>query len=85
MVIFSTGWMGGDRDLIQKFHKQEVVQVFNRFTRTTTIFNPLRASRPQPKMEQDPIEYVRSVAAESKDGCQFCKYREYTGTDKFGR
>ena len=51
----------------------------------SSVFNTLRSKRPVSKPPQDPLEYIEQTAASTKDSCDFCKFREHTAEDVFGR
>ncbi len=53
------GWLGERADrLLPRVEEQWLLRVRNRHTGQETTFNPLRASRPLPKPERDPREFV---------------------------
>ena len=56
------GWLGGSLDLEERVrHDQKVLHVYNRRTKTTTAFNPLRSKRPLPKSDRDPKKFIQET------------------------
>ena len=78
-------WVKNDDDLYQKVLNSKVLQVFNPWTMTTTVYNPLRASRPLPQTKIDPERFAFSYFNSSRDSCDFCHYERDTANDPFGR
>ena len=60
------GWLGGDAALERRVRRgQRLLHVYNRHTKSTTAFNPLRSKRPLPKAEKDPREFIREALDKS--------------------
>eukprot|EP00094_Tigriopus_californicus_P010730 TCALIF_10349-PA protein Name:"Protein of unknown function" AED:0.08 eAED:0.05 QI:109/1/0.5/1/1/1/4/0/419 len=77
-------WLGGKRDLYQQFLDQTILRITNRFTHLTTVFNPLRAARPLPKYDVDPLVYAKQIINRTKTGCNFCDFEHLTVREHFG-
>ncbi|XP_041346848.1 uncharacterized protein LOC121366469 [Gigantopelta aegis] len=71
-------WVGNNEKLFQQAFHQEVINVYNYFTREHTIYNPLRDKRPITKPKEPEEVYIERLISESKNSCDFCHYRNFT-------
>ncbi|XP_021362982.1 uncharacterized protein LOC110456517 [Mizuhopecten yessoensis] len=78
-------WLGNDEDLFQNAKLQTVLYIYNEYTKEENVFNPLREKRPIAKPEQPERQYVEELFKETQPTCDFCKYKENTAEDVFGR
>ncbi|CAL8144873.1 unnamed protein product [Orchesella dallaii] len=79
------GWLDNDEKLFQQVNEQVVFKIVSRGTFEETVFNPLRAKRPVSKPSMDPLEYIKNLTESSAPNCDFCKYKDHTAADTFGR
>ncbi len=67
-------WFNGRPDLVRQFQNQTVVSIFNRWSRTTTVSNPLRAARPRSADPDKMARYLADLDSDSKRSqCDFCQ------------
>ena len=68
-------WFKNDKTLIKRFMQQRITSIYNKWTRTTTVRNPLRGDRPQPLVDsdQDLINEVKETSGPER--CDFCALR----------
>ncbi|XP_033746374.1 uncharacterized protein LOC117331657 [Pecten maximus] len=78
-------WLGNNDDLFQNAKLQTVLYVYNEYTKEENVFNPLREKRPIAKPDQPERQYVEELYKETQPTCDFCKYKENTAEDVFGR
>ncbi|KAK6175378.1 hypothetical protein SNE40_013854 [Patella caerulea] len=78
-------WLNNDEKLFAEVYHQEVTGIYNKWTREHTIFNPLREKRPVSIPEEPENIYVNRLVEKSKVSCDFCRYKDYTAEDTFGR
>ncbi|XP_050411871.1 uncharacterized protein LOC126826813 [Patella vulgata] len=78
-------WLNNDEKLFEEVYHQEVTGIYNKWTREHTIFNPLREKRPVSIPEEPENIYVNRLVEKSKVSCDFCRYKDYTAEDTFGR
>ncbi|WAR25349.1 hypothetical protein MAR_011053 [Mya arenaria] len=74
----------GSVDLPDPFKVKRMVFIRNKYTREENVFNPLRSKRPLPKLEK-PERHIEELSTQTKEGCDFCRYHEYTARDSLGR
>lgn len=79
-----SGWLGGDKDLIDQATNQKVIQITNRLSGETTHYNPLRAKRPGAQAQQS-REFVDKIIEESKASCDLCRAENMTAEETWGR
>jgi len=79
-----SGWLGGDKELIDQSLNQKVIQITNRLSGETTHYNPLRAKRPGSQAQQS-RDYVDKIIAESQESCDLCKAENFTAEETWGR
>ena len=75
------GWITKNFGALEKVERQQIVKVTNLLTLEGALFNELRASRP---MECQVDQEIRNII-ERGTGDPFCKVREGTPADSFGR
>ncbi|XP_052779894.1 uncharacterized protein LOC128217076 isoform X1 [Mya arenaria] len=78
-------WLANDNSLFQHIYDQRMVFIRNKYTREENVFNPLRSKRPLPKLEKPERQYIEELSTQTKEGCDFCRYHEYTARDSLGR
>lgn len=64
---------------------QILYKVANKFTSEETVYNPIRAKRPVSKPTIDPLVYIKNLSDNTAGTCDFCKYKDHTAEDIFGR
>lgn len=74
-------WLGHDPNLFRDVLRQRVLHVYNKYTKTTTVYNPLRASRPLPKTDQDPKTFLQDFIDRSRPNCDLCNFKTKTAED----
>eukprot|EP00092_Neocalanus_flemingeri_P080042 GFUD01099793.1.p1 GENE.GFUD01099793.1~~GFUD01099793.1.p1 ORF type:complete len:414 (+),score=71.54 GFUD01099793.1:115-1356(+) len=79
-----SGWLGGNKELIQQSKHQKVIQITNRLSGETTHYNPLRAKRPGSQAQQS-REYVDKIIEESQATCDLCRAENMTAEETWGR
>jgi len=79
-----SGWLGGDKHLLEQARHQKVIQITNRLSGETTHYNPLRAKRPGSQAQQS-REYVDQIIADSQAGCDLCRAENLTAEETWGR
>jgi len=77
------GWMKEEK-LIKMVPHQNVMQITNRLTKETTMYNPLRALRPGSQAKQTD-EYAKQIINKTRNGCDFCEAEKYTAMEVWGR
>ncbi|XP_059141627.1 uncharacterized protein LOC131929436 [Physella acuta] len=78
-------WLGNKNELYEELFRQNIIHISNMYTRETTVFNPLRDKRPVTKPKESEEDYLERITKESAVNCDFCKYKNYTAEDEFGR
>ena len=71
--------------VFSRYLTAKVLEIFNPWISTTTMYSPLRASRPLPKTKIDPEKFAMSYFTSTRDNCDFCNYEHNTAKDPFGR
>ncbi|MBN1483356.1 MAG: hypothetical protein JXA37_01420 [Chloroflexia bacterium] len=75
------GWIEGYFGSVEAVRRQRIVKLTNRVTLEGTLYNELRASRPQGPPKEDDLE---QLIAEGEGG-PFCRPLQGTPEDVFGR
>jgi hypothetical protein len=81
------GEIHSEKVIMQNLRSQKIVRTYNKWTGESTLFNPLRASRPRAMVEEGEKrkEEIYHYIQKTKDNCDFCSPQLYTPTDPFGR
>ncbi|KAH3818725.1 hypothetical protein DPMN_120450 [Dreissena polymorpha] len=78
-------WMGNNEELMKEVLSQEVLLIRNLYTMEENAFNPLRNKRPVSEPDIPLRKYIEELLNKTKSDCDFCKYRDYTASEKNGR
>lgn len=78
-------WLGNKEELFKEAKKQTVISIYNHYTREQNLYNPIRSKRPMSVPKIPDREYIDQIARESQASCDFCKYKDATAEDVFGR
>ncbi|XP_060556471.1 uncharacterized protein LOC132717092 isoform X1 [Ruditapes philippinarum] len=78
-------WLGNKEELFAEAKKQTIISVYNRYTREQNVYNPIRSKRPMSIPKIPERQYIDQIARETQDSCDFCKYKDSTAQDVFGR
>ena len=78
-------WLNNDEELIKATKHQQLIFVDNLWTLESTVYNPVRAKRPGGNGPGGAAKkYVLKLSEDTKEGCDFCNYKQYTASDTFG-
>lgn len=66
-------WFQGKPSLMQDFQLQTVTTVYNKWTRVTTVRNPLRSDRPRPESSGDHDDIMDLINGANQSICDFCE------------
>ena len=74
-------------EVVNRIEHQKIINIKNKWTDESTLFNSLRAYRPgiRGKDLEKEKNYIKNLISESEEECDFCKPEEYTPEDIFGR
>ena len=74
-------------EAINRIEHQKIINIRNKWTGESTLFNSLRADRPGIKGKDAEKEknYINKLISESREVCDFCQPEKYTPEDVFGR
>lgn len=78
-------WLNGNSALLAELKHQVVFSLFNKYTHESTLFSKLRSKRPGLSGDDDPKAFAQKLIKESAASCDFCRYKEMTAFDSFGR
>ncbi|XP_045164722.2 uncharacterized protein LOC123528789 isoform X2 [Mercenaria mercenaria] len=78
-------WLGNKEELYEESKKQTIISVYNKYTREQNMYNPIRNKRPMSIPKIPEREYIDQLARETQPDCDFCKYKDSTAEDVFGR
>ena len=68
-------WFKNNKTLIRIFMQQRITSIYNKWTRTTTVRNPLRGDRPQPPVDSDQDLFNEIKESGKPEKCDFCAQR----------
>jgi hypothetical protein len=73
--------------IMQELRTQRIVRTYNKWTGESTLFNPLRASRPRVRVKEAEEEKRRiyHYIQKTEERCDFCFPELYTPIDSVGR
>lgn len=73
--------------VLQRLEKQQIINVYNRWTGEGSLFNSLRAQRPGMSADErvNELQIIEQYINDSYPGCDFCQPEKYTPNDIFGR
>jgi hypothetical protein len=74
-------------EVFTRIENQKIIEITNKWTGESTLFNSLRADRPGIRgtdLEKEKAHILKLIL-ESEEGCDFCQAEKYTPEDIFGR
>ena len=75
-------WLAERFGSVNAVRQQRIVKITNRATMEGTLFNALRARRPN---QAPPLGVDVQRQMENREGCDFCHPQDHTPADQFGR
>lgn len=74
-----------EEEVVKRIRTQRVIRTYNKWTGEGSLFNPIRASRPGMRSEEEIIEKgkVYEHIKKTTENCDFCDPEKYTSKDVF--